>query len=84
VITLDKPLEFKHYAGIQRFGPNGDDWIEMRAEVGLLTRNIMYRGDPVFSNKNEYGAHIMVHSNGMETLTARIAYVHFYDCGQGF
>lgn len=44
----------------------------------------MYRGDPVFSNKNEYGAHIMVHSNGMENLVARIEYVHFYDCGQAF
>jgi hypothetical protein len=53
----------------------------MRAEVGLLSRNILYRGDPETSAANEYGAQIMVHSNGMETLTARIAYVHFFDCG---
>ncbi len=56
----------------------------MRAEVGLLTRNIMYRGDPETSLKNEYGAQIMVHSNGMETLTARIEYVHFFNVGQAF
>jgi hypothetical protein len=56
----------------------------MRAEVGLLTRNILYRGDPETSAKKEYGAQIMVHSNGMETLVARIAYVHFFNVGQAF
>jgi hypothetical protein len=75
VITIDKPLVYKHYAGIQRFGPTGADWIETRAEVGLLTRNVLYRGDPKTSARNEYGAHIMVHSNGMENLVARIEYI---------
>ena len=46
VITIDQPLSYKHYAGIQRFGAKGEDWIEARAEVGLLTRNVLYRGDP--------------------------------------
>lgn len=39
VITFTEPLEHKHYAGIQYFG---SDFIEMRAEVGLLTRNVRY------------------------------------------
>jgi len=43
VITFTEPLEFKHYADIQYFG---DDFIEMRAEVGLLSRNVKYQGDP--------------------------------------
>ena len=43
VISFAEPLVNKHYAGIQYFG---DDFIEMRAEVGLLTRNVKYRGDP--------------------------------------
>ena len=81
VLTLDSPLTYKHYAALQKYGPNGQDEIEMRAEVGLLTRNIMYRGDPETSAAREYGAQIIVHSNGMETLTARIGYVHFFDCG---
>ena len=81
VITIDEKLENKHFAGVQYFGPNKEDWIEMHAEVGLLSRNILYRGDPLTSAKNEYGAHIMVHSNGMETLTARIEYVHFFNVG---
>lgn len=83
-ITIDEPLEYKHYAGIQKFGTNGQDWIEARAEVGLLTRNVLYRGDPVFSDRNEYGAHIMVHSNGMETLTARIEFIELFNVGQAF
>lgn len=33
----------------------------MRAEVGVLTRNIKVRGDPSDSELTEYGAHLMVH-----------------------
>ena len=43
VVTLDAALDFKHFAMIQWYG---NDFIDMRAEVGLLTRNIKYRGDP--------------------------------------
>lgn len=49
VITVDSPLDYKHYAGIQWFD---DNFIEMRSEVALLTRNIIYRGDPETSAKN--------------------------------
>jgi hypothetical protein len=43
VLTLDKPLVYKHYAATETYGT---DTIDMRAEVGLLTRNVKYRGDP--------------------------------------
>lgn len=49
VITFTEPLEHKHYAGIQYFGT---EFIEMRAEVGLLTRNVKYQGDPETSPDN--------------------------------
>ena len=49
VITLDEPLDAKHFAMIQYYG---DDFIDMRAEVGLLTRNIRYRGNPADSFPN--------------------------------
>jgi hypothetical protein len=80
VITLDAPLEFKHFSGIQRFS-RPDDFIEMRAEVGLLTRNVVYRGDPETSSKNQYGGHIMIHSHGDESCVGRIEYVEFRDVG---
>ena len=49
ILILDQPFEFRHYAATEIYG---DDFIEMRAEVGLLTRNILYRGDPETSAKN--------------------------------
>ena len=42
VITFTEPLAFKHYGNQLTFGA---DSIEMRAEVGLLTRNVKYQGD---------------------------------------
>ena len=44
VLTLDRSLVYKHYSDQVMFGPT--DFIEMRAEVGLLTRNLKYQGDP--------------------------------------
>jgi hypothetical protein len=41
IITLDSDLVYMHYAGIDTYGSDGD-FIEIRAEVGLLTRNIKY------------------------------------------
>jgi hypothetical protein len=57
VLTLDRPLIYKHYAATETFD---SDFIDMRAEVGLLTRNVKFRGDPETSAKNQYGAHIML------------------------
>jgi len=56
----------------------------MRAEVGLLTRNVVFRGDPETSANNEYGATIFLHSMGDDSLTARISYCEFTDVGQAF
>ena len=56
----------------------------MRAEVGLLSRNVVYRGDPETSRTNLYGAHIMLHSPGDETVVGRIENCEFKDVGQAF
>lgn len=53
VITFDGPLLTKHYAGVQTFGTgDNQDTIEMRAEVGLLTRNVKFKGDDEHSPDN--------------------------------
>ena len=57
VITFAEALEYKHYAGEEDFGNHK---LVMRAEVGLLSRNVKYRGDPETSPLNQYGAHIML------------------------
>ena len=81
VITFDKPLEWKHFAGRETVGTSGD-FIDMRAEVGLLSRNVVFRGDPETSLKNLYGAHIMLHSPGDESVVGRIENCEFTDVGQ--
>ncbi|CDW80878.1 ipt tig domain containing protein [Stylonychia lemnae] len=81
IITLDWPLQYKHYSNIEYYE---DNFIEMRAEVGLLTRNVVYRGDPETSSKNQFGAHIMLHSHGDESVIGRIEYIELKDVGQAF
>jgi len=81
VITLNSTLQAKHYAGIQWFD---DQFIEMRAEVGLLTRNILFQGDPETSLVNQFGAHMIIHADGSETVIGRIEYVEFFNVGQAF
>jgi len=44
-------LKYKHFAKTVNVGTGGD-FIDMRAEVGLLTRNVKYQGDPETSPKN--------------------------------
>lgn len=90
VLTLDRPLEHKHYAGSKSYtGSNGVNadmtkTLEMRAEVGLLTRNVVYKGADHDSVDKQYGAHIMMHSPGDESLTGRISYVELTQVGQAF
>lgn len=82
VLTLDRPLVYKHYAATETYG---DDFIDMRAEVGLLTRNVKFRGDPETSAKNQYGAHIMLHGMGEEeSAVGKIMYIELTDVGQAF
>ena len=80
VLTLDQPLVNRHYAATETYG---DQDIEMRAEVGLLSRNIVYRGDNS-SKEEQYGAIIFMHSFGDESLKGRISYVEFANTGQAF
>jgi hypothetical protein len=81
-ITFDDGLQYSHYAGVDSYGDNGDQ-IEIRAEVGLLTRNIVFRGFKE-SEEDQYGAHIMIHSMGDESSIGRISYTEFTHVGQAF
>jgi len=49
VLTLDKPLEFRHFAATETYG---DRKIDMRAEIGLLSRNVKYQGDTAYTEPN--------------------------------
>jgi len=56
----------------------------MRAEVGLLTRNVVFRGDPETSVDNQYGATIFIHSAGDDSVVARLGYIECMHVGQAF
>jgi hypothetical protein len=78
-ITLKTELKHRHYAGEEQYG---DDKLTMRAEVCLMSRNVVFRGDPETSRKNKFGAHIMLHSPGDETVVGRIENLQLEDVGQ--
>lgn len=53
----------------------------MRAEVGLLTRNIVMMGDDT-SVATDYGSHLMLTGSAENGLVGKIAYTEFTKCGQ--
>ena len=91
VLTLDEVLEYKHYAGVETYPEEKEEEegeeenkqiLEMRAEVGLLSRNIVVRGDAETSAANQYGAHIMLHPGVENSVLGRIENVELTDVGQ--
>jgi len=64
-LTLDKKLDFEHFAAVETYG---DRFIDMRAEVGLLTRNVKFQGAAHDTEADQYGAIIFMHSMGDESL----------------
>ena len=50
-LTIDSGFSHTHHAGIEVLGNIGDT-LTIRAEVCLMSRNIIYRGDPETSSRN--------------------------------
>lgn len=80
-LQLDKAFEYKHYGSLEDY--DGES-VDMRAEVGLLSRNIVFRGDPETSSTDQYGGNIFIHSQGDDSVIARLSYVEFTQVGQAF
>jgi cell migration-inducing and hyaluronan-binding protein len=55
-VTLEAPLAFSHFGELQTIAGRT---VDERAEVGLLTRNIVIRGDSASSQEAGFGGHIM-------------------------
>lgn len=79
-LTLNSPLAFPHI-GVQKTYTRPTDnksWtVDMRAEVGLLTRNIKIQGDET-SESNGFGGHMMI----MGEAKAYVENVELYHMGQ--
>jgi hypothetical protein len=87
-ITLDTSLEFLHYGDLETYGTN--DTIDMRAEVALLTRNVIVQGDEN-SETQQYGSHIMLTAMNMNMNTnsniitsGKLSYIEVRRAGQAF
>lgn len=73
-VTFSTPLKYAHWGTLQTFSGKQ---VDQRAEVALLTRNIVVQGDPA-SAMNGLGGHIMIMQGG----EARIEGVELYLMGQ--
>ncbi len=72
-VTLDKAVTFMHYGQLQTY--NGVS-VDQRAEVGLLSRNIVIQGDDT-SNQTGLGGHVMIMAG-----QALFNSVEFFQMGQ--
>lgn len=84
-VTLDRPLLYRHYGELQTFEGKV---LDSRAEVGLLSRNIVIAGDAA-STATNFGGHMMVmghsgdrYSESPNRGAARISGVEFRRMGQ--
>lgn len=75
-VRLAAPLRFPHRGSIVRAG---DVQVEVRAGVGLLTRNIVIRGDAA-SASSRFGAHLMFMPGGPTSV--QLQGVEITDAGQ--
>lgn len=73
-IEFEDPLKYPHYGELQTFDGRT---LDERAEVGLLTRNVVIRGDSS-STRDGFGGHTMIMAGGH----ARIEGVEFEHMGQ--
>eukprot|EP00854_Cymbomonas_tetramitiformis_P005761 gene5761-6952_t len=80
-VAFEPALQYKHFGEILEFGSKS---IDMRGEVGVLSRTVKLRGDDD-SERLQWGAHIFMHSpDGADSTTGRLSYVECEHCGQAF
>jgi cell surface hyaluronidase len=73
-VTIDKAIQYMHYGQIQTY--NGKS-VDQRAEVGLLSRNIVIQGK-MASATDTFGGHVMVMAGGQAIVDS----VEFVNMGQ--
>ena len=82
VVTLTTPLKSRHYGEIETYDT---EEIDMRCEVGLLTRNIKIHGSGSYhANPERHGVQIFLFSVGDETSIGRIENMELFNAGQAF
>lgn len=72
-VELGSPLKYRHWGMVQSIAGQS---VDERAEVGLLSRNIVIRGDP--SSENGFGGHVM----SLPGASMKVEGVELYRMGQ--
>jgi len=75
VLSLEAPLRFPHDGQVQA---HDGRTVDLRAEVGRLTRRIVIQGDEGSAAAGHFGGHVMVMANG----SAHVEGVEFRRMGQ--
>lgn len=72
-LSFNEPLTNVHYSNTESYTrwDGAPVTVPIRAEVGVLTRNVIIRGDPD-SPKTMYGAHLMIHGHSDHGSIGRI------------
>ena len=95
-LVLDKPLLHEHLGKtFEGSRGRGSRQVEYRAEVGLLSRNIVVQGDgdsgqclatstPGSYSCARFGATVMAHSRGHDSSVLRLSHIEFRNVGQGY
>ncbi|HAS41278.1 MAG TPA: hypothetical protein DCS93_12405 [Microscillaceae bacterium] len=77
-VHFNDPLDHDHYGSLQTYSGNNRTWtLDERAEVGLLSRNLVIQGD-ASSESSKFGGHIMVMSGSI----SHISNVELFRMGQ--
>ncbi|OJJ23479.1 hypothetical protein BKI52_03700 [marine bacterium AO1-C] len=77
-VYFTDPLDYKHYGSLQTYSGNSRTWtLDERAEVGLLSRNLVIQGDGV-SELSKFGGHMMM----MPGSTTHISNIELFRMGQ--
>lgn len=83
-LQLEYPLDHEHYGQRQCFGANNEVCVDEIAEVGLLTRNIVVKGDRNSMRLGFGGTMFLMPMGADSNKHARLSYVEFAQCGQMF
>ncbi|MEO0916693.1 MAG: G8 domain-containing protein, partial [Pseudomonadota bacterium] len=86
---FEPPLEYMHYGSVDRYDdPDGEVHdLDMRAEVGLVNRNIKIQGDvdydddlPLNEQADQYGGHTMI-MNDAEMYVSGVEFAYMGQAG---
>ena len=76
-ISFKSPLQYTH---VSEWYTVGDEVVDLRVEVGIISRNVVIQSDPAESNPQEYGFHSMALHGGIY----RTENAEYRFCGQAF